>query len=66
MRRVLVGVGVLVILIGAIFTLQGAGILPGSFMTGQTFWLLVGLGMLVVGAIMGAAGLRLGPFRVRL
>ena len=48
-------VGVLCLLVGCIWFLQGINILPGSFMTGQTKWavygallFIVGLGVLVV------------------
>ena len=48
-------VGVLCLLIGCIWFLQGINILPGSFMTGQTKWavygallVMVGIGVLVV------------------
>ena len=42
MRYVLLIVGGLVILMGGVWLLQGLGILPGSFMTGQTFWAVMG------------------------
>jgi len=48
-------VGVLCLLIGCTWFLQGINILPGSFMTGQTKWavyggllLVAGIGVLVV------------------
>ncbi|HEX5076818.1 MAG TPA: hypothetical protein VFW03_26660 [Gemmatimonadaceae bacterium] len=48
-------VGVLCLLVGCIWFLQGINILPGSFMTGQTKWavyggmlFLVGIGLLAV------------------
>ena len=48
-------VGVLCLLVGCIWFLQGINVLPGSFMTGQTKWavygallFIVGLGVLVV------------------
>jgi hypothetical protein len=41
--------------------LQGAGILPGSFMTGQVVWLWIGLGVIVVGLGLGYNGLRRQP-----
>jgi hypothetical protein len=37
--------------VGFVWALQGAGVLPGSFMSGSAFWLLAGL------AIVGVAGL---------
>ena len=42
--------GVLMILMGAIWILQGINILPGSFMTGQIRWA-------VYGACLAAGGL---------
>lgn len=42
--------GVLCLLAGCIWILQGINILPGSFMTGQTKWAAYG-GVLVVAGI---------------
>lgn len=42
--------GALLVLIGAVWTLQGAGVLPGSFMTGDRLWLVIGLVCVVAGA----------------
>lgn len=41
--------GVLLLLVGAVWTLQGANVLPGSFMTGSRFWLVAGLVFVVAG-----------------
>ena len=56
MRIILNIVGVLMMLMGTIWFLQGINILPGSFMTGQIRWAvygsvtaLVGLGLVVAG-----------------
>lgn len=49
MRWALVIVGGLMVLMGGTWLLQGVGILPGSFMTGQTFWAMVGAAVLIVG-----------------
>lgn len=43
--------GVLVLLMGTIWFLQGINILPGSFMTGQTKWAINGGIGIVVGAV---------------
>ena len=59
MRYVLLVVGGLMALVGGVWLLQGVGVLPGSFMTGQTFWAVVGALMLVVGGILAFAGFRL-------
>jgi hypothetical protein len=48
-------IGILLILAGGVWFLQGINILPGSFMTGQIQWavygaiaVIVGIGLLVV------------------
>ena len=41
--------GVLLLLVGAVWFLQGINILPGSFMTGQTKWAVYGGLLLVAG-----------------
>ena len=50
-------------LMGGIWTVQGVGILPGSFMTGQTFWAVVGSLTLVAGGILAFFGFRLDKRR---
>jgi hypothetical protein len=42
-------VGALLVLIGVVWLGQGVGFLPGSFMTGQMMWAIIGLVLLVVG-----------------
>lgn len=42
MKRVLSVVGVIFILIGGVWFLQGINVLPGSFMTGQIRWAIYG------------------------
>ena len=49
MRIALNILGVLCLLVGCIWILQGINILPGSFMTGQTKWALYGCLLAVVG-----------------
>jgi hypothetical protein len=63
MRYVLTIVGGLVVLVGAVWLLQGIGILPGSFMTGQAFWALMGVVFLAVGGSLVFAGFRLNRRR---
>jgi hypothetical protein len=60
LRYVLLIVGGLMVLMGVVWLLQGVGILPGSFMTGQPFWAVMGTIFLVVGGLLVFAGLRLG------
>jgi uncharacterized membrane protein HdeD (DUF308 family) len=49
MRIVLNVLGVLCLLIGGTWILQGINILPGSFMTGQTKWAIYGAIVLLAG-----------------
>ena len=43
-------VGVVCVLLGLVWIGQGTNILPGSFMSGQSMWAIIGLVLLVVGA----------------
>jgi hypothetical protein len=63
MRYVLLIAGGLMILMGGIWLLQGIGILPGSFMTGQMFWAVMGAAFLAVGGLVVLAGFRLNGRR---
>jgi hypothetical protein len=45
-------VGVLLCIVGGVWFFQGIGVLEGSFMTGQGFWTLIGVILLVVGVRM--------------
>ena len=47
--KALLVLGVLLILGGLVWILQGLNVLPGSFMTGDPLWAWRGAGMLVVG-----------------
>jgi hypothetical protein len=58
MRWIFVAVGVLMLLLGALWTLQGVGILAGSVMTGQSFWAMMGVLLLIGGAVLCFFGLR--------
>ena len=42
--------GILCLLVGCVWILQGINILPGSFMTGQTKWAIYG-GLLAVAGV---------------
>lgn len=56
MRTGLGVLGVLVLLIGAVFAGQGLGFIPGSFMTGDIKWFWIGVVMVVVGLVLGYFG----------
>ncbi|WP_167335249.1 hypothetical protein [Mesorhizobium erdmanii] len=39
----------IVLAVGAVWSLQGIGVVGGSFMTGQSQWLYIGLAAMLVG-----------------
>ena len=41
----------IVLAIGLLWSLQGIGLVPGSFMTGQSQWLCIGLLTMLVGLV---------------
>jgi len=45
-------VGVLMVLMGAVWFLQGINVLPGSFMTGQIRWAVYGGIAVVLGVLL--------------
>ncbi len=49
LKIVLNGIGVLLILAGAVFFLQGINVLPGSYMTGDPQWVINGGILIVIG-----------------
>ncbi|MFB2557047.1 hypothetical protein [Herbiconiux liangxiaofengii] len=57
-RTALIIVGVVALLVGALFAGQGANLIPGSSMTGDRTWLYIGLALAVVGAVLLVVGLR--------
>jgi hypothetical protein len=52
------GLGVLLVLVGLIWTLQGLGYLAGSAMTGVTLWAIVGPIVAILGIWLVAGALR--------
>ena len=50
MRPGLLILGFFLLLVGFVWIGQGANVIGGSFMTGQTMWLEVGIGVALVGA----------------
>jgi len=51
-RWVGLALGVVLSLIGVVWTLQGSGVITGSVMTGSRFWLVIGVVALVVGIVL--------------
>jgi hypothetical protein len=50
--------GALVTLAGVVWTLQGLGLLGGSFMTGATVWTIIGPMVAAIGVLLTMAGVR--------
>jgi hypothetical protein len=49
MRTLRLLVGGLAVLAGGVFFLQGIGVLPGSYMTGDPTWAWIGGGLVIIG-----------------
>ena len=62
-KAVLITIGVVVALLGAVFTLQGLGFIGGSAMSGSTLWAILGPIIAVVGIVLVVIGMRRGPRR---
>jgi hypothetical protein len=59
MRKLLLtGAGVVLVLVGIVWTLQGLGRISGSPMTGVTLWAVVGPVVVVAGLVLAGVGLR--------
>lgn len=58
MRWVWLIIGILVFLMGALWTLQGLDLVGGSPMSGVTLWAIVGPIVAVVGLVLTGVGLR--------
>ncbi len=50
--------GVILILLGFLWALQGAGVVGGSAMTGNPIWIWIGLAVVLVGLGLGYLGTR--------
>jgi hypothetical protein len=57
-RPVAVVVGVLLVVVGALWTLQGLGYVGGSAMSGVTLWAVVGPIVVVAGVLVALWGAR--------
>ena len=53
------GVGVVLVLIGAVWFFQGVGVLGGSSMTGDSKWSVIGAVCVVAGAALAVTGFRM-------
>jgi hypothetical protein len=50
-------VGLIILFMGSVWFLQGVGVLPGSIMTGSSFWAAAGALALIVGLLLIAMAL---------
>ena len=57
-RPLWVVAGVVVALVGLLWTLQGTGVIEGSAMSGTTTWSIIGPIVLCVGVVVLVVGLR--------
>jgi hypothetical protein len=53
-----VGAGVLLVLVGVVWTLQGVGVMGGSAMSGHARWAVVGPVVVLGGAVLLGQGKR--------
>lgn len=58
--RVVAVTGVVMALVGGVFTLQGIGVLGGSFMSGSGTWAVIGIVMVIAGLTLYGRGTRAG------
>ncbi len=58
MRPARVVIAVLLALVGAVWTLQGLGVIAGSAMSGTLFWAVAGVAVIVGAGVVLAAELR--------
>lgn len=49
MRLTGIIIGIMLILVGIVWVLQGSGLIGGSLMSGQSFWLEIGAVLAIVG-----------------
>ena len=55
-RPVHIGAGLLLVVVGAVWTMQGLGYLPGSVMSGVTLWAVVGPVVALLGLVLAIRG----------
>ncbi len=57
MRLLGIPVGLILLFMGSVWFLQGIGVLPGSFMTGSSFWAAAGALAVIVGLVLIVVGM---------
>jgi len=56
-----IGLGILLVLVGALWTLQGLGVVGGSVMSGVTLWAIIGPIVAIGGIALALSGRRRTP-----
>lgn len=57
-KVIMMVVGIGLILVGTVWFFQGINLLPGSFMTGKSFWAFAGAASFIVGLVLLLTGVR--------
>jgi hypothetical protein len=57
-NRTIAILGLVAAVVGAVFTLQGVGVLGGSFMSGSATWAVIGIALVVAGLVVYARATR--------
>ena len=52
MRRTRIVLAIVLVLVGLVWLGQGVGLLPGSVMSGSTFWAVVGAALVLGGGLL--------------
>ena len=56
-----IGLGILLVLVGALWTLQGLGVVGGSVMSGVTLWAIIGPIVVIGGLALALSARRRKP-----
>jgi hypothetical protein len=51
-NSILAVVGIIAAVAGGVFTLQGVGVLGGSFMSGSATWAVIGIALVILGVVL--------------
>jgi hypothetical protein len=62
-RPALLGIGALLVIVGAVWFLQGIDVIGGSGMSGKALWAVIGPIVLIAGVFLVVLGLRRGRGR---
>jgi hypothetical protein len=56
--KVLAAAGVVLVVVGAVWALQGFNVIGGSFMSGDSVWAVIGPVVIVIGLVLAVVGWR--------